>query len=107
MGASQAVYIVRHKGKDHRLLWVLHSCGNELCINGAHLYLGTPTDNARDRKRHARSDQISGPKLAIEVVTKIRELYAGGLYTQVDLANLFGVTRVTVNHIVNYVTWKE
>jgi hypothetical protein len=29
--------------------WILHHCDNRGCINPAHLYVGTPKDNAHDR----------------------------------------------------------
>lgn len=32
--------------------WVLHKCGNHICCNPAHLYDGTPAQNAADRTKH-------------------------------------------------------
>ena len=62
-------------GKDHkahRIAWadkhgpipltlcVLHHCDNPPCINPAHLFLGTPTDNMTDRD--AKGRQSRGPR---------------------------------------------
>lgn len=36
--------------------WVLHRCDNRPCVNPDHLYLGTASDNARDREARGRGN---------------------------------------------------
>ena len=38
-------------------LWVLHSCDNPRCCNSAHLFAGTPSENAQDMARKGRMFQ--------------------------------------------------
>ena len=47
--ASRASWII-HNGGIPNNLHVLHKCDNKLCVNPDHLYLGSSTDNAIDRK---------------------------------------------------------
>lgn len=104
--------------RAHRLAWelkhgpipfglcVLHTCDNPSCVNTEHLFLGTQRDNMRDmvaKGRHVHS----APKLTATDANLIRNLYNTGKWTQVELGDLFDVTRGQINHIVNYVRWSN
>lgn len=52
--AARAAYILVH-GPIPSSQWVLHRCDNPPCINPAHLFVGTPADNAQDRSAKGRS----------------------------------------------------
>ena len=106
---------------------VLHRCDNPSCVNPSHLYLGTRTDNNRDKllrgrvyrpvgdKNPSRSHpetQVRGEaspnaKLTTESVKQIRIMYATGKYRLVDIASQFGVSFSTIGRIVKRETWKH
>ena len=62
-----AILVGGRQTGTHRLAWVLangpipsgmyicHQCDNPACCDIDHLFLGTPSDNARDRERKGRS----------------------------------------------------
>jgi hypothetical protein len=43
-----------HRGPITPGMWVLHRCDVPACVNPAHLFLGTATDNAQDRENKGR-----------------------------------------------------
>lgn len=43
-------------------LWVLHECDNRKCVRPDHLFLGTPTDNARDMVQKGRGVPPTGDR---------------------------------------------
>lgn len=72
---------------------VCHSCDNPACCNPRHLYLGTHTQNMKDRGRR-------GPvKLARPCRSAIRCLLKTGRYSQTQVARLFGITQNYVSLI--------
>ncbi len=107
----------------HRMAWelangptpeglqVLHTCDNKICVRLKHLFVGTHTDNMRDKKRKGRQYRPQGElhhrtKFSNEDVLQIRLLYKQG-FTQPQLATQFGVYPSTINRIVNNKRWKH
>lgn len=83
-------------------LCVLHHCDNPSCCNPYHLFLGTSVDNLADALRKGRLRT----KLTKEEVLEIRELYATGRYTQLQIAVKFGVHTSHVSRIVSRQIWE-
>lgn len=86
-------------------LFVLHSCDNPPCCNPAHLFLGTSKDNSDDmiqkgRDLHFRGEQHGRCKLTDAQVAEIRERYAAGGVTQIQLGAEFGVAHSQISRIV-------
>jgi hypothetical protein len=114
---------------------VLHNCpdgDNPACVNPAHLWLGTHTDNMRDmsrkgrqnfqrhpekitkgeyglahmsREQRARGERHGCAKLTELQVLRIREQYAAGNVTQRQIASEYGVDRTTIGLIVRRQHW--
>jgi hypothetical protein len=89
---------------------VLHDCptgDNPLCINPAHLWLGTHAQNMADRnrkRRQARGERVGVSKLTEAQVIAIRQLAASG-ERQRDIAKRIGVTQATVSRLVRGEAW--
>jgi hypothetical protein len=94
-----------HFGPIPEGLFVCHSCDNPPCVNPAHLFLGTPADNAADREVKGRRKSLVGErhqnaKLTWADVCEVRRLYADGLL-QRQIAERFGVTQPLVSMILS------
>lgn len=90
---------------------VLHRCDNPTCVNPAHLWLGTRTDNNRDRDRKGRYHGGRGErqwkaKLTETDVKAIRQAGANGIATG-KLAAQFSVSTSTIRYVVQRTTWKH
>lgn len=88
---------------------VLHKCDNPPCINPDHLYLGTETENTRDkvsRKRHNFGARVPQSKLIDRDIVEIFKLRSNGMdFT--EIARRFGVTKNTARCVVRRLTWKH
>jgi HNH endonuclease len=75
---------------------VCHTCDNKACVRPSHLYLGTPSANARDRLRRHR-----GHKLTLEVANQIRDDFR----PRKEIAEAYGITPAMVGYIQRKVSW--
>jgi hypothetical protein len=103
-----------HYGPVPDGLYVLHRCDNPPCVNPAHLWLGTHLDNTADRHRKGRSrghdligEDHPRAKLTAAQVHDIRERYASGQASGVQLAREFGVRPTNISRIVLGQTWVD
>lgn len=99
----------------HRIAWelsdgpipeglhILHRCNQPACVRVDHLYLGTHTDNMRDRSALERQPR----KLTYMQVAAAREAYQRGGVTYKELAHSCGVTTATMRLAVTGRTWRH
>jgi hypothetical protein len=81
---------------------VLHDCDNKICVNPAHLHLGTQTQNmheARDRERFKS-------KVTADDVRAIRLAKISGA-TLAELAKIYGIGESAVSHICTRRNWSH
>jgi len=102
--------IPKRHGTDK--LCVCHSCDNTLCVNPAHLWLGTHLQNMKDKVAKGRQNSHEGErnpnaKLTLEDSEEIRQLWATGKYKQSQIAKMFEVTPNLVSQIVTQKIWKN
>ena len=99
-----------HTGKylDRKTL-VCHSCDMPLCVNPAHLFVGTHKDNTADAKRKGRFFKRGAARKMCRVteadVRAIRSLYARGQHTMKAIAKLYAISFSATQAIISRKTW--
>lgn len=87
---------------------VCHTCDNPPCCEPTHLFLGTFSDNAKDRHQKGRTSpnwRSSTTKLTEEEVRHIRHWKERG-GTRNEIATKFDIDPSTVDQITKRKTWK-
>lgn len=95
-------------GMEIKGLFVCHHCDNPSCVNPNHLFAGSNVDNTTDRHlkgRSAKGQRIGKSKLDTQTVQAIRRLYASGKWTQIQLADQFGIEQSGISNIINRKAW--
>lgn len=93
---------------------VCHSCDNPSCVNPAHLWLGSHSDNMKDKIRKGRAKNPPPhlgvnhhkAKITPEIVREIRFLFSEGA-SQTSLCKLYLLHHATMNQICRNKTWKD
>lgn len=90
-------------------LCVCHKCDTRLCVNPAHLFLGTHGENTLDmvaKKRHGIGSRNGQSKLVESDIPIIRRLRSEG-FTYPKIAERYGVSAGCINHIFTNRAWKN
>lgn len=89
---------------------VCHHCDVPLCVNPAHLFLGTVNDNTQDmvrKGRHLKGERHWKAKATEQTVSAIRNQYAGKRGDITNLAREFGMSLGQIRNIVRRRAWKH
>lgn len=106
----------------HRLAWILvngpiknnlkvcHHCDNPLCVNVAHLFLGTQRQNMEDKVKKGRQSKGQNHYAAKLTDIQIKEIlikYASGIPTQRMLSEEYGVCQSIISEIISRKRWRH
>ncbi len=91
-------------------MMVCHRCDNRACVNPAHLFLGTNSDNLQDMGRKHRSKWDAHPemtKITRKQAREIRQAYATGSKTIESIEAEYGLSKSHVYAILGNQKWKD
>ena len=103
-------------------MYVCHHCDNPPCCNPSHLFSGTNSDNILDAVSKGRvfGNPNNGlrlrPQLGVSngsavltdaAVRSIRSVFTRGIITRNAIANIYGVSPMTIGRVIANKTWKH
>lgn len=109
--AHRFSWLVAHG--DPGEMHVLHTCpggDNKLCVNPAHLRLGTERENAHDamqRSERNRGERNGMSRLTIDDVRAIRAEYQRGVFGYIRLGKKYGVSGGCILKIITRRGWQH
>lgn len=108
--AHRVSYLI-HKGRIPKGKVVMHTCDNKVCVNPNHLKLGTHKENTHDMIDKGRGnlpgELNNNSKLNNIKVSEIRDLLKGGLFSQLEIAELYNVKQSTISLINLEKIWRS
>ena len=89
-------------------LCVLHKCDMPGCVRPEHLFVGTQSENMRDKKNKGRAHRLCGElgsstKLTLTQVSHIR----ASDKSERNLAKEYGVSHTTIGDVRRNLTWRK
>lgn len=90
---------------------VLHRCDVRLCVNPAHLFVGTQGENMRDMRSKGRSgcqgERNWSAKLTAQDVLTLRQSPPDSYEEVKELARKYGCKPSSINNAISGRTWKH
>ena len=109
--ASRYIWEKTHNVRLEPKQFVCHHCDNPICVNPAHLFIGSQDDNMKDmaakgrRKGRGIGEDNGRAKITKEIAEEIKSLYATSGLSQQKIADKFSISQPHVSEIVRGVTW--
>ena len=92
-----------------------HTCDESLCVNDAHVFIGTSQDNSKDmgakgrqhlqrHPEHARGKNNKNTKLSTDDIPTIRKMFDAGITLSI-IARKYNLNTGTIYDVVHRNTW--
>ena len=107
---AHRISFMMHKGKIPNDKLICHKCDIRNCVNPAHLWLGSHSDNMHDmimKGRQALGERHFSAKLSKKEVLAAKSLYETGKYTKPEIARFLRVGVSTIHSITKGINWKH